>query len=104
MRLARRSPLEASTMLGLPRFALKSIRILTLACALVVPAVALPGTLLAQDAPAPAAAAPVPKELQSAVENYWFYGKVARYELSVAEGQKIVSSEAEGETILATLE
>jgi hypothetical protein len=92
-------------MLGLPRFALKSIRILALATALVLPS--LPTVVVhAQEAPAPATAAatPVPKELQNAVENYWFYGKVARYELSVAEGQKIVASEADAETILRAFE
>jgi hypothetical protein len=91
-------------MLGLPRFALKSTRILTLTCALVVPAVGLPSYLHAQEAQPTSAPTPVPKELQNAVENYWFYGKVARYELSVAEGQKIVSSEADPETILRAFE
>jgi hypothetical protein len=90
-------------MLGLPRFALKSIQVLTLAGVWALPIIAQPTRLAAQEAAAPAAA-PIPKELQDAVENYWFFGKVARYELSVAEGHKIVASDADAETVLRAFE
>jgi hypothetical protein len=72
-------------------------------------ALALPlGDLRAQDAPATAAAAATPvdadKALYSAVENYWHYGKIARYDLAAPEGQKLLGMNAEPIKVLATFE
>jgi hypothetical protein len=48
---------------------------------------------IAQEPGAPAdAASNVPAELQAAVENYWHYGKIARYDLQKIEADKITAS------------
>src|SRR5262245_23840851 len=130
MRLRQcRSPLEASTMTGLPRFALnplKSITTLALVAGLSLPAALLaqeattaPGAAPTEPAPAPtpaptptpvaapgaAAAAPeITPELKNAVESFWHYGKVARYDLANAEGQKIIAAGADPETVLRAFE
>lgn len=81
-------------MFGLPRFAPKTplyCLILTL----------LAGPVLAQDAAAPAAIDPA---LKTVVENYWHFGKVARYELAAAEGQKILSMGKDAEEVLRAFE
>jgi hypothetical protein len=59
---------------------------------------------MAQDTGAPAAAVEVPAELQTAVENYWHYGKIARYDLQSAEAQKITGAGAEPAVVLAAFE
>ena len=111
-------------MTGLPRFApntTKTLKMFALAIALCLPArgsfaqpatapaadapaVATPPTPAATEMPAPqaagqpaaaAAAAPsITPEVRNAVENYWHYGKIARYDLAAAEGQKILASGA----------
>lgn len=73
-----------------------------IACSLALPlASVLPAW--AQDAAAPAAqAAPaqVPEELQRAVANYWHYGKIARYDLQAAEGEKILAHASDPVAVL----
>ncbi|HEY7090530.1 MAG TPA: hypothetical protein VH518_20700 [Tepidisphaeraceae bacterium] len=121
-------------MTGLPRFALKplnSITTLALAAALSLPAALLAQeatttpvvaptepaaapTPAATPTPAPTGAAPagagaaaaaeVSPELKTAVESFWHYGKVARYDLANTEGQKIIAAGADPEAILRTFE
>src|SRR5687768_4820441 len=85
----------------------RSVARLALVASLSLPLIALP-PVMAQDAAAPApAAAPaveVPPELQSAVENYWHYGKIARYDLQNAEAQKITGAGAEPAVVLTAFE
>src|SRR5580765_3968503 len=54
--------------------------------------------------PAPeATAAPAPapsKDVKTSVRDFWHYGKVARYDLASAEGQKILTSGAQPVQIL----
>jgi hypothetical protein len=57
----------------------------------------------AQEAPE-AAPGDASKELTNAVENYWHYGKIARYDLAAAEGQKILESKDNPVAILETFE
>jgi hypothetical protein len=50
---------------------------------------------------ATAAPAPAPaKDLKTSVRDFWHYGKVARYDLANAEGQKILASGAQPVQIL----
>ena len=104
-------------MTGLPRFVSQSFTKLILAAALTG---ALPAMSRAQEAPATAAApaeasalmampattapANVTPELKSAVDNYWYYSKVARYDLAAAEGNKIVGSGAQPLDVLVAFE
>jgi hypothetical protein len=82
--------------------------------------------VFAQDAPAPADAPPAtapsdaaapdtaaatpeptaaqPFDLGAAVENFWHYGKIARYDLAVANGQQILDSSADPADILGAFE
>jgi CheY-like chemotaxis protein len=60
-------------------------------------------------APAPAAAAaPAPgqpdAELKGSVENFWHYGKIARYDLATAEAQKILAHKDKPIEVLAAFE
>ena len=56
-------------------------------------------------APADAAApAEIPQELRSAVENYWHYGKIARYDLAAAEGEKILAAKDQPVAVLRAFE
>lgn len=58
-------------------------------------------------APAPAAPTPVadaPVDLTVAVENFWHYGKIARYDLAVANAQQVLGSGADPADILAAFE
>jgi hypothetical protein len=120
-------------MTGLPRFApntTKTLKMFALAIALCLPArgsfaqpatapaaadapaVAVPPTPAATEMPAPpaggqpaAAAAPsVAPEVRNAVDNYWHYGKIARYDLAAAEGQKVLASGADPAAILLAFE
>ncbi|HMB94711.1 MAG TPA: hypothetical protein VKK61_01595, partial [Tepidisphaeraceae bacterium] len=43
-------------------------------------------------------------QLKDSVENYWHFGKVARYDLASAEGQKILAAGADPLTVLSTFE
>src|ERR1700712_5602500 len=63
----------------------------------------------ATPAPAPVAAAPavqLPEDesLKSSIENFWHYGKIARYDVAAAEGQRIVSQNTEPRELLAAFE
>ena len=69
----------------------------------------LVGSLRADDAaptapvaaPTDAAAQPAgPTSLQQSVKDFWFYGKVARYDLANIEGQKILNSGAQPREVL----
>src|SRR4051812_35713117 len=110
MRLRRvSSPLEASTMIGLPRFTRNTFRIITLTSVLAgTSAISTPVLAQAPAAAQPAAGAttaPTPsKELKDAVENFWYYGKVAKYDLAAAEGQKILDSGSDPEAVLIAFE
>jgi hypothetical protein len=54
---------------------------------------------------ATAAPAPAPaKDLKTSVRDFWHYGKVARYDLANAEGQKILASGAQPVQILEAFE
>jgi hypothetical protein len=90
----------------------------------VTPPPAAPATATPAPAPAPApeaagapatapAAAPestaapaanAPTSLKQSVRDFWHYGKVARYDLASAEGQKILSSGAQPVEILQAFE
>ena len=68
------------------------------------------------DAAAPPAAAPATppapsvvnlpenEPLKDSVENFWHYAKIARYDVATAEGQRILSQNAEPTTLLAIFE
>jgi hypothetical protein len=73
----------------------------------------------AADAPAPAAETPAaapasaaakpaeadPKqELKDAVDNFWHYGKIARYDLATAAGQQIIAAKDKPQDILENFE
>jgi hypothetical protein len=110
MRLRRFFTMEASIMTGLPRFASQPAKLLLTIAALAVPVMGA-APVFAQAAPAaggaaqPAAAAPaVNPELKNAVENFWHFGKIARYDLASAEGQKIVAAGADPEAVLSAFE
>src|SRR5437868_6558076 len=84
----------------------------------------LPATLLplrparAQEAPAPApaptaeqpaaapAAAPAAedKDLRQSVEDFWHYGKIARYDMAASEGQKILAKSDQPVAVLEAFE
>lgn len=88
----------------LPRLAHR----VALAAALAVPSVFVAPSF-AQ--PAEGAAAPVEavevkpsRELQGLVDNFWHYGKIGRYELAVAEGEKILASGSKEIEILVAFE
>jgi hypothetical protein len=83
----------------------QSLARLAIAVSLSVPLFALPPVAVhAQDAAPATAGANVPAELSTAVENYWHYGKIARYDLQNAEGKKILASGAEPTVILEAFE
>ncbi len=86
----------------------QSLARLAIAVALSIPTTVLmqPTTLHAQDATAPAAATgpEIPAELATAVENYWHYGKIARYDLQNAEAEKILAAGADPAVVLAAFE
>ena len=61
----------------------------------------------AADASATPTAAPgaqLAPDLKTTVDNFWHYGKIARYDLAVAEGNKILASGASPADILAAVE
>lgn len=95
-------------MTGLPRFAPKSLKLIALAAALAAPMVFV-APLAAQPAPAgdaaaPAAAVAPSPEVKNAVENFWHYGKIARYDLATAEAEKILAANADPQSVLVALE
>jgi hypothetical protein len=82
------------------------------------PEAAEPGAAM-PDAPAPDAAAPAPDaaapaapdaaaaqpfDLRSTVENFWHFGKIARYDLAVAAGQQILGAGADPAEVLKAFE
>lgn len=92
-------------MFGLPRFAPRKLHTLALAAALAMPVMGLAPFARAQEAAPAAPTAPaINPELKGAVENYWHYGKVARYDLAAAEAKKIVESGADPEMVLRAFE
>src|SRR5690349_20026597 len=62
------------------------------------PAAAAPAAGGAAAAAAPAA----DKELDAAVANYWHYGKIGRYDLQAAEGEKILAKASDPKAVLAS--
>jgi hypothetical protein len=86
----------------------QSLARLAVVASISVPLIALPSTW-AQDAAADAPAAPVdaasaPVDLATAVENYWHYGKIARYDLQNAEGKKILDAGTDPTALLELFE
>jgi CheY-like chemotaxis protein len=105
---AVKPPLEASNMVSLPR----THRRIALACtvltlgALAAPtwAQARPPSAAAPAAQPAAAAAPAEpidpaRQLDQSVENYWHYGKIARYDLAAASGQQILQMNSDPKAI-----
>lgn len=89
-------------MLRLPRF----MPALTIACSFAVP-VLYGSPLPAQDAPLSQTGdqgSSVDAELRTDVDNYWHYGKIARYDLAAAEGQKIVARKDQPQAVLLAFE
>lgn len=93
-------------MIGLPRIAPRTwMNTVTMVLAVLAFAGGPSMKALAQENGAPAASAPVAgPELQSAVEQYWHYGKIARYDLAAAEGKKIITAGAEPLSVLTAFE
>lgn len=88
-------------MLRLPRF----MPALTIACSLALPVVyGLPA--LAQDSVASTSAdqAAPDAQLRKDVDNFWHYGKIARYDLAVAEGQKVLARKDQPQAVLSAFE
>ncbi|HRK30198.1 MAG TPA: hypothetical protein PLD59_03890 [Tepidisphaeraceae bacterium] len=86
-----------------PSVALSISKSIILAAAMSV--ASLYSTAAAQEASADAVmTVPVSKDLRASVDNFWHYGKIARYELATAEGQKILDSGADSTSILAAFE
>jgi hypothetical protein len=65
------------------------------------PAPAAPGT---PDQPAALPAAPKADPVVAGADAFWHYGKIAKYDLAVAEGQKLLDSGASSLQILEALE
>ena len=82
------------------------LRSAVLGVALLAPAALAPTAALAQAAPAAQKAdeVQVPEELQSMVEDFWHYGKIARYDLAAAKGQAILDSKPEPRVALQAFE
>src|SRR5262245_48462770 len=74
--------------------------------AIIFAALSVPLTLVSpvRAADAPTTAAAMDPALKTAVEDFWHYGKIARYELATAAGQKILDSGAEPRAILEAFE
>lgn len=94
-----------------PRSVLTASKTVALAASLAVTSIYVNPARAQESAANAAASAPdstgapmVSKELRSLVDNFWHYGKIARYELATAEGQKIIDSAAEPTAILAAFE
>lgn len=66
------------------------------------PELAVPDAPAPETAPAPVAEAPF--DLKSGVENFWHYGKIARYDLAVANAQQILASGAAPDAVLVAFE
>ena len=66
-----------------------------------VPAIAPPPGLPADASATPSTVTP---ELKTMVDNFWHFGKVARYDLAVAEGNKILGAGAQPQDVLAAFE
>ncbi|MGH7178420.1 MAG: HEAT repeat domain-containing protein [Tepidisphaeraceae bacterium] len=58
----------------------------------------------APEMPAPAPVPAAPTDLPKTVDDYWHYGKIARYDLAVYEAQKILASGAEPLEVLKAFE
>ena len=81
---------------------------LSLAAAVAAPVVLLPQVTFAQDANTALGAAPsvspASDPLQASVEDYWHYGKVARYDVAAAKANEILASGAEPLKVLEAFE
>lgn len=91
-------------MMRLPR----SLTCVTLACCLSAPVLySIPSYAQEEPATQPAADAS-PQEadasLRKAVEAYWHYGKIARYDLAAMEGEKILAANAQPVEIMQTFQ
>ncbi|HSV16526.1 MAG TPA: hypothetical protein VLI90_19845, partial [Tepidisphaeraceae bacterium] len=53
---------------------------------------------------APVVTIPENEPLKDSVENFWHYGKIARYDIASAEGQHILSLNADPQQLLSTFE
>src|ERR1051326_6257227 len=85
-------------MSGLPRFVSRVV----IASSLLVPS-ALGAVAFAQET-APATAPAADAELRQAVENFWHYGRIARYDLAAAEGQKVLAKKDKPLAVLEAFE
>ncbi len=63
-----------------------------------------PATPPAAPAPTPLANLPENEPLKDSVENFWHYGKIARYDVATAEGQRILAQNPDPVTLLAIFE
>src|ERR1700722_5527453 len=63
-----------------------------------VPAAPPPAT------PAPAVSLPDNESLKDSIENFWHYGKIARYDVAAAEGQRVLSQNTDPKELLAAFE
>src|SRR5688572_17617238 len=55
-------------------------------------------------ATAPAPAADAEQDLKQSVENFWHYGKIARYDLAKAAADKIIAQKGNPEAVLVAFE
>ena len=75
------------------RFLRRPILSMSLAVALAAPVLTMPVHLLAQSATPPADVAP-DKALLDAIDTFWHYGKIARYDLAVDAGNAVLDNHA----------
>ncbi len=61
-------------------------------------------TTPAPAAPAPAVSVPENEPLKDSIENFWHYGKIARYDIASAEGQHILSLNSDPQQLLSAFE
>jgi hypothetical protein len=93
-------------MMRLPRFGTLSSSVL-FAAVMAMPALAQEAPAATETPAATPAATPAPeanKTLDSAVADFWHYGKIARYDLANAEGQRILTAGAEPVKVLEAFE
>jgi hypothetical protein len=101
-------------MLRLPRkptlFSPMSLRLPALACAVAM-VLGTGSWVMGQAAPAADAAAATPapavaenESLKDSVDNFWHYGKIARYDIAAAEAQHILAAKVDPLELLTTFE
>lgn len=80
-------------------------RAAVLAASLSLPLVAaFPAVTFAQDAAPAATATPAADPLKTAVEDFWHFGKVARYDIAAAKGADVISNGSDPVKVLAAFE